>query len=165
MSLSFAFIFKTTLLAFFEEMTKFLTVWIFRRTPYPFIGLFPFAIFEGALQFSAVSQHLLYLGIGSQLLSVTLAIYLLSFTKFFHVATSYVYLKSVAPILALIYCTLWHTAANLVYLPTLSLTYYLLIPLLDLLSSFAAVAIFLFFQKILSPSTPSHATDSFGDSN
>ncbi|MEF0938935.1 hypothetical protein [Rhizobium sp. BR 362] len=160
MSLGFAFIFKTTLLAFFEEVIKFLIVWVFKRTPYPVIGLFPFAVFEGALQFSAVSQHLAFLGIGSELLSVALAVYFLLFRKFFHVATSYVYLKSSLPAAALVYCTLWHTASNLIPLPTLSLNYHLLLPVWGVLSSLAAIPIFLLFQRILSRPASPHATDS-----
>jgi hypothetical protein len=161
--LGFAFIFKTTLLAFVEEVIKFLIVRFFKRTPYPVIGLFPFAIFEGALQFSAVSQHLAYLGIGSASLSVALALYFLLFAKFFHVATSYVYLKSDLPVAALIYCTLWHTASNLIPLPMLSLNQYLLLPVYGLLSSIAAAAIFLLLQRLLPRSASSHATDPFGD--
>lgn len=155
MSLGFAFIFQTTLLAFFEEVIKFLIVWFFKRTPYPVIGVFPFAIFEGTLQFSAVSQHLTYLGIGSAFMSIALAVYFLLFTKFFHAATSYVYLKSNIPIAALLYCTLWHSASNLLPLPSLSLKYYLLLPVWGFLSSLAAVAIFLLLQKLLTrPASP-----------
>ncbi|NTJ61276.1 hypothetical protein G6M50_01925 [Agrobacterium rhizogenes] len=155
MSMGFAVIFQTTLLAFFEEVIKFLIVWFFKRTPYPVIGLFPFAIFEGTLQFSGVSQHLTHLGVNSALMSVALAAYFLLFTKFFHAATSYVYLKSDMPVAALIYCTLWHSASNLLPLPTLSLKYYLLLPVWGLLSSLAAVAIFLLLQRLLArPASP-----------
>jgi len=163
MSLGYSVIFQTTLLAFFEEVIKFLIVWFFKRTPYPFIGLFPFAVFEGALQFSGVSQYLANLGIGSELMSVALAVYFLLFTKFFHAATSYVYLKSDLPVVALIYCTLWHTVSNLLPLPTLSLRYYLLLPMWGFLSSLAAVAIFLLLQRLLARPASSHAVASSED--
>lgn len=153
-SLDFAIIFKATLLAFLEEGIKFLIVWVFKRTPYPVIALLPFALLEGLTQFSSVSRHFAYLGVDPGIASILLALYFLIFTKVFHVATSYVYLKAEFPAFALVYCTLWHTTSNLLPLPMLSLKYYLLLPIWGLLSSLAAVAIFLLIQRLFSRALP-----------
>ena len=137
MSLDIVMILKTTLLAFVEEVIKFLIVWVFKRTPYSVFGLLPFALLKGVMQFSSVLQHFAYLGVEPGILPMALAVYFLTLTKFFHVATGYVYLKAEFLALALVYCTLWHTISNPLPLPMLSLKYYLLLPVWGLLSSLA----------------------------
>lgn len=163
MSLGFAIIFQTTLLAFFEEIIKFLIVWFFKRSPHPILGLFPVALLEFGLYFPAVTQRLTDLGIASVFLSYILATYFLVLVKFLHVSTSYLYFKANNQFIAVIYCTIWHTTFNLLPLPALSLNYYLLLPIWAFLSSLAAAAIFLLIQRLFSRPVRPHATDPLGD--
>ena len=154
MSFGFAFVFKTALLAFFEEVIKFVTVWFFKRSPHPALGLFPVALLEFGLYFPAVRQHLGDLGIESTFLSYILATYFLVLVKFLHVALSYVYLKARNSFIAVAYCTVWHATFNLLPLPPLSLKYYLLLPIWGFLSSVAAAGVFLLVQRLLSRPAP-----------
>ena len=154
MSLSLAIIFQTTLLAFFEEIIKFVIVWFFKRSPYPLLGLFPVALLELGLYFPAVRQHLGDLGIEPIFLSYILATYFLVLVKFLHVASSYVYLKASNSFIAVAYCTIWHATFNLLPLPPLSLKYYLLLPIWGFSSSVAAAGVFLLVQRLLSRPAP-----------
>ncbi|NTG90864.1 hypothetical protein G6L29_31220 [Agrobacterium rhizogenes] len=163
MSLGFAIIFQTTLLAFFEEIIKFLIVWFFKRSPYPVLGLFPVALLEFGLYFPAVRQHLGDLGIGSVFWSYILATYFLVLVKFLHVASSYVYFKARNSFVAVIYCTIWHATFNSMPLPALGLKYYLLLPIWAFLSSLAAAAMFLLVQKLLSRSEAAPDADPLED--
>ena len=154
MSFGFAFVFKTALLAFFEEVIKFVTVWLFKRSPHPALGLFPVALLEFGLYFPAVRQHLGDFGIASEFASYVLAAYFLVLVKFFHVASSYIYLKADNSFAAVAYCTIWHATSNLLPLPPLSLKYYLLLPIWGFLSSVAAAGVFLLIQRLLSRPAP-----------
>ncbi|RCS21306.1 hypothetical protein DUT91_25060 [Phyllobacterium salinisoli] len=142
--------FQILLFAFIEEMIKVLVVRSCMNTINAVASIFLFAVLEGIFDLPIVSAHLEYLG--ASIWTVFIGSFFILFcSKFLHVATSYIYLRTKFLKSAVVFCTLWHASYNsfIDSLPTFELKYYIFIPVLFFASDIIIAYLYLTSEKAI----------------